>query len=117
MSLAVYYLNESSPSSSLLPNTNPAMGPVMDLHLAIEMTLGTQLSPSLETSINLGLIVGMIALGFFLLLVLICVLHFVVSKRFRINSIFSNSESSYRGSLASGRSRIANHSQQVSTLQ
>jgi hypothetical protein len=85
----------------------------------MEMTFGAQLSGMVQGNLNIGLIIGLIALGVSLLLVIICVLHFMVAKRFSIFSIFSNSESSNRISMISGRQRsrrITNLSEDASTL-
>ena len=81
----------------------------------MEMTFKDQVAELMQGTMNIGLIIGMIALGFFLLLVIICVLHLVVAKRFSIFSIFSNSESSNRTSILTGRQgsrRVSNMSYQ-----
>jgi cytochrome c biogenesis factor len=57
--------------------------------------------PTVETAPNQGMmslafVIGMIALGFFVLIMLICLLHCMVTRRFSFFSIFHNSESSTR---------------------
>jgi hypothetical protein len=117
LTMAIYYLNGTP--SSLVSETTLNTTNVVDLNVSMEMTFEERTSVLVQGSINIGLIIGMIALGFFLLLVIICVLHLVVAKRFNIFSIFSNSESSNRTSILTGRlrsRRISNMSQEASNL-
>ena len=62
-----------------------------ELNVVMEMEFGSTVSNTIESSINVALVIGMVALGFFLLILLICMLHVLVSKRFSIFSVFSNS--------------------------
>jgi hypothetical protein len=53
--------------------------------------------------VSLAFVIGMVALGIFLLILMICAMHLIVSKRFSIFSVFSNFEYSGRNSIQSTR--------------
>lgn len=101
---AIYYLNDTDIATN--QNNN-------ELTFSLNMDFSKKNeSAGGENMLNLALLIGMIALGFFILILIICFLHYLVSRRFRIFGIFDSSSNSNRNSAYSVR-----HSREGSILE
>lgn len=81
--MGIYYLGDGGGAVGV--------GQVDEVAVVIDMSFDVQEATGEVASFSLAFVIGMIALGFFILLFLICLLHFLVAKRFTFFSIFMNS--------------------------